>query len=213
MRTKLATYALVGTLGLTGVAGGALLAPAVSYAATSTTDAVSDRVTSLKDALAGLVTAGTITQSQADEVATTLAETMPEPGGHHGRGGGRHGADLAAAADALGLTQDELRAQAEAGKTLAEVAAAQGVSEDDLVAALVKAEKAELAAAVTDGRLTQAQADARAADLQTRITDSLDDPICGPGGGGDHDGDGPAGPAPQSSTPTTPSPAATSSAA
>ena len=34
MRTKLATFALVGALGLSGAAGATLLAPAVSYAAT-----------------------------------------------------------------------------------------------------------------------------------------------------------------------------------
>ena len=56
MRTKLATVALAGALGLTGVAGAALLVPAVSYAATGNGTALAERVTSLKEALAGLVT-------------------------------------------------------------------------------------------------------------------------------------------------------------
>ena len=44
MRTKLATFALAGALGVTGVAGAALVAPAVSYAATGDSTALDARV-------------------------------------------------------------------------------------------------------------------------------------------------------------------------
>jgi hypothetical protein len=183
MRTTLATYALAGALGLTGVAGAALVAPAVSYAATGDSTALDARVTSLTAALTGLVSDGSITQEQADEVASTLAAARPDGlgRGSHGRGGGP--VDLAAAAEALGLTEAELRTQTQAGQTLADVAEAEGVAEADLVEALVAAGRTRLADAVTDGRLTQAEADARAADLEARITDSLDE-LCGPGGRG-----------------------------
>lgn len=192
MRTKLATAAMIGTLSLTGVAGAALLAPAVSYAATGSTAAVTDRVASLRDALTGLVTDGSITQAQADEVATTLAEARPEGfGGRGGHGGGGGRLDLAAAATALGLTEDELRTRTQAGETLADVADAEGVDQADVVAALVAAEKTRLAAAVADGRLTQAQADERAATLEERITAGLDE-LCGPGGRGGPRGEAPA---------------------
>lgn len=201
MRTKLATFALAGTLGLSGAAGVALLAPAVSYAATGDSTAIGS---ALKEALAGLVSDGTITQAQADKVATVLEESRPMdgpggrgPGGHGGPGHGPGRVDLAAAAEALGMTEAELRTAAEAGKTLSDLAEDEGVSEDTLVDALVAAAKERLAAGVTDGRLTQAQADARAADLETRITESLDDPICRPGGHGPRD-DAPA-PAPETS--------------
>ena len=183
MRTKLASYALAGALGLSGAAGVALLTPAVSYAATGDSATIGS---ALKSALAGLVSDGTITQAQADKVATVLEAARPPGGGP----GGRHGRlDLAAAAEALGMTEAELRTAGEAGTTLADLAEEKGVSTDTLVDALVAAEKERLAAAVTDGRLTQAEADARAADLETRITESLDRPICGPGGRG---GRGPA---------------------
>jgi hypothetical protein len=188
MRTKLATYALAGTLGLAGVTGAALVAPAVSYAATGDGTALDARVTSLKQALAGLVSDGSLSQAQADEVATTLAQARPEGfgrGGGHG-GGGR--LDTAAAADALGIPEQELRTRTQAGETLADIAEAEGVAESELVDALVGAARTRLADAVADGRLTQAEADARAADLEARITDSLDEP-CGPGGRG---GRGPA---------------------
>lgn len=196
MRTKLATFALAGTLGLSGAAGVALLAPAVSYAATGDSTAIGS---ALKEALAGLVSDGTITQIQADKVATVLEESRPMggPGGHGGRGGHGPGhVDLSAAAEALGMTEAELRTAAEEGKSLSDLAEDKGVSEDALVDALVAAAKERLAAAVTDGRITQAQADARAADLETRITESLDDPICRPGGHGPRGG----GPAPEATT-------------
>ena len=66
------------------------------------------------------------------------------------------------------------------------------------------AEKARLAEAVTDGRLTQAEADEKAANAETRITDSLDDPIGrghhgGPRGGDADDDATPAAPAPAES--------------
>ena len=189
MRTKLASCAIAGALGLTGVAGAALVTPAVSYAATGDSTALDARVTSLKEALAGLVTDGSLTQAQADEVATTLAEARPDGFGRGGHGGGR--VDMAAAAEALGITQEELRTQTQAGQTLADIAEAAGVAEAELVDALVAAAKTRLAEAVTAGRLTQADADARAADLETRITDSLDE-LCGPGGGGPGGG-GPGG--------------------
>ena len=189
MRTKLATYALAGTLGLTGVAGAALVAPAVSYAATGDSTALDARVTSLKEALTGLVSDGSLTQAQADEVATTLAEARPEGFGRGGHGGGGR-VDLAAAAEALGMTEAELRTRTQAGQTLADIAEAEGVAEAHLVDALVAAAKTRLAEAVTDGRLTQAEADAGAADLEARIQDSLDE-LCGPGGrGGPRGGDG-----------------------
>ena len=187
MRTKLATFALAGALGVTGVAGAALVAPAVSYAATGDSTALDARVASIAQALSGLVTDGSLTQAQADRVATTLAEARPDGGhgGHGGRGGGGGGGrvDLAAAAEALGITEQELRTQTQAGRTLADVAEAEGVAEGDLVDALVNAARTRLAEAVTAGRLTQAEADARAVDLEARITDSLDE-LCGPGGRG-----------------------------
>ncbi|MCW2613444.1 MAG: hypothetical protein JWN08_438, partial [Frankiales bacterium] len=195
MRTRLATAALLGTLSLTGVAGAALLAPAVSYAATGTTTA--GPVGWVTDALAGLVSDGSITQAQADEVATTLQSARPE-GGPGGFGGGGHRGsgrvDLAAAATALGLTEDELQTRTQAGETLADIADAEGVDQAEVVDALVAAEQARLAQAVTDGRLTQAQADERAATLEERVTAQLDE-LCGPGGGGRGPG-GPRGEAP-----------------
>jgi len=201
MRSKLATVALVGALvgalGITGVAGAALAAPALSYAATGDSSALDDRVASLRDALEGLVSDGTITGSQADEVATTLAERGPfGHHGHHGRGGGPGGGRevLSAAAEALGLTEDELRTAAQEGTTLAELAEREGVPSAAVVDAMVAAAEAHLSEEVAEGDLTQADADAKAAELEARFTESLDEPLhLGRGHGGHgrgHGGDG-----------------------
>lgn len=207
MRNKLATLALAGTLGLTGVAGAALVVPAVSYAATGDSTALTERVSTIKEVLAGLVTDGTLTQAQADRVATTLAEARPEGrgpgGGHHGgHGGGQVG--LAAAAEALGLTEDEVQTALRSGQTLADLAEQEGVEQAALVDALVAAAQEHLAGAVADGRLTQAEADERAETLRERITASLDE-VRGPGRGhGGHHG-GPLGQGPaQESAPGEP---------
>ena len=89
--------------------------------------------------------------------------------GHFGHFG--HFDKLETAASYLGLSEAELREQLQDGKTLAEIAKAEGKSVDGLVQALVKDAKTKLDQAVEDGRLTQAQADELAGDLEERITD------------------------------------------
>lgn len=74
--------------------------------------------------------------------------------------GGMHTLVWDALSNALGLTSDELYAELNSGKTLAELAAEQGLDRAALVAELESAYQAGLAQAVTDGILTQQQADA-----------------------------------------------------
>lgn len=73
--------------------------------------------------------------------------------------GGMHTLVWNGLADALGLTPDELNAQLISGKTLAQIAEAQGVSQEQLAAALETSVKAGLDKAVADGVLPQQQAD------------------------------------------------------
>lgn len=203
MKTKAGNLVLATALGLGGLTTGLVVAPAIASAATTqatTTEAVGDRLTKIKSALSGLVTDGTISQEQADKVATTLDEALPQrgdgPGGHGpgGRHGGRHGVEAATAA--LGVTPQELRTALREGKSLADVAESKGVAKDTLVAAMVEEAKAHLAEKVTAGRLTQAEADTRLAELTTKITEQVDRKG-GPGrpGRGGERGDDPA-PAP-----------------
>lgn len=178
MRTKTANIALATALGLGGLTTGLVVAPAMASAATSqvtATEAVGDRLTKLKGALSGLVTDGTLTQAQADSVASTLDEALPKRGGHSGPGGhhgARHG--LEAAATTLGITPEELRTALRGGQSLADVAASKGVAKEKLIAALVEEAKEHLAEKVTAGRLTQAEADTRLAELTAKITERVE---------------------------------------
>lgn len=83
------------------------------------------------------------------------------PGG--GRGHGLGGAALEAAAQALDMTADELKAALQAGSTLQELAEEAGVDIADVRTAIQAAHATELreriAQALADGTLSQAKAD------------------------------------------------------
>jgi hypothetical protein len=180
VRKKLILATTAGALTLTGLA---VAVPALAEDSPSGTESAVERIT---DALSGLVSDGSITQEQADEVATTLDEAGI--GGHRGGHGAR--LDLSAAATALDMTEDELRSALEPeGTTLAEVAEDQDVPVDTLVDALVQAEEERVAQAVEDGRLTQEEADERLADVAERVTERVNS-AAPPHGGGRHGGHG-----------------------
>lgn len=171
MRRKIAAVALAGALGLTG---GAVLAPAVAGAQSA--DPGSSRLSALRDVLESLVTDGTLTQAQADKVAAHLDSSMPMRGPRHHGGFGMRGGMLGhgVVAGVLGITVEELHEARHDGKSLAEIAASKGISKQTLITRLVAAAQEQLADAVADGRLTQAQADARKARLQERVTAMVD---------------------------------------
>ncbi|MGY1773572.1 hypothetical protein [Blastococcus sp. SYSU D00813] len=189
MRKKLIIAGATGALTLAGL-GVALPALADDETTTGTGTSSEDRI---RDALADLVEDGSITQEQADEVATTLSDAGF--GGHHGGGPGFGRLGLSTAAEALGMTEDELRTALEADDaSLATVAEAQGVDVQTLVDALVAEATERIEQAVTDGDLTQEEADERLADLEERITERVTS-TDGPGGfGGPRGGHGQGGP-------------------
>ena len=125
----------------------------------------------LEDRVDAAVAAGRITKAEGDALKARIErDDFPIFGGlRHGPGCGYH--DLDAAATYLGLTEDQLRAQLEGGKTLAQVAKDQGKSVDGLVDALVAEAKEHLDDAVAKGRLTKAQEESILADVKQRITD------------------------------------------
>lgn len=183
MRSRTATVAAAVTLGLGGLAGGLVLAPAVATAVTSeqgTAQAAGERVQRLEDALQGLVEDGTLEAAQRDAVAERLAGQVP-PRGHgrgqwHGHGHEGRRVALDVAADVLGTTQDALRSALRDGRSLADVAREKGVDEQALVDALVTAAQERLTRAVEAGRLTQEQADQRRAGLEQRVQDTVERP-------------------------------------
>jgi polyhydroxyalkanoate synthesis regulator phasin len=173
VRTKLITLTAAGLLAAGGVA---VAVPALADTDSADPAATgSSRVDRITEALAGLVSDGSLTQEQVDEVAATLdaADLRGGHGGWHGGGPGG-GRGLGTAASALGMTEEELRTALEAdGATLASVAEEQGVAVDPLVDALVAAAQERVTQAVTDGDLTQEQADERLADLEAWITERV----------------------------------------
>jgi hypothetical protein len=186
MRKRTAGLILSGVL-VTGTAGAVAIVPA---SAASTGNPVTSRLASIKNALSGLVSDGTLTQAQADKVAAALQKAMPAQGPGGGRGwfggmGGAMGATQDAAAKALGMTTAELRTARMSGKSLADIAKSKNVSVDTLVKAMVAAAEDGLATAVKDGHLTQAQADGIKGSLTQRITAEVNStrPMGGPGHG------------------------------
>ena len=102
--------------------------------------------------------------------------------------GGRHPALRAgfeAAAEAIGIEPSALRDALQDGQTIAEVAEANGVDPADVIAAMVADAQERIAQAVTDGHITQEEADERLADLEQRMTDIVNGEIeLRPGGPG-----------------------------
>lgn len=79
-----------------------------------------------------------------------------------------------AVSELLGLTPEEIRDLRQEGNSLAEIAAAQGVSKDALVETIMTAEREAIQQKVADGWLTQKQADLILKKLENRIYGVVD---------------------------------------
>lgn len=125
----------------------------------------------------GLAGAQTTDSTTTDD--GPAAESEPERAhlGHH------RGHKLAAVGELLGLTEDELRAEFEAGKSLADIAAEQGISAEELTAAMLAAVDEHLAEAIAEGRIDEAAAAERRAEAEERIPELIER---APGEGGRH---------------------------
>lgn len=157
------------------------------------------------DQLDQAVKDGRLTQQQADRLKQQIRARGlplgPGDGPRFGRGLGPGGpgpgvlhAGLDAAASYLGLSANALRAQLASGKTLADVAKAQGKSVAGLQQALLDAARTRLDGAVANGRLTAAQRDDLLKGLQQRIGDLVNGRLPGPGFGRGWRGGGPGAP-------------------
>jgi len=159
-----------------------------------------------KDQVAADLAAGKITQAQADAANTRIdaGDFRFGPGGGHGGPGGegRHGGggmDEAALTSFLGIDAATLRTERQAGNSLATIASNHGKSRDELKAFLTDQEKTEVATAVTNGAMTQAQADAHLQQFTANL-DQMIDGTGGPKGMGGHGPRGGQGTAPGSTT-------------
>lgn len=201
MKTTKLTASLIAASTLGGAAAGAtLLAPGIAGAQEDTppveeTETVrpdfSERIT---DALQPLVDDGTLTDSEVSAVIGALEDARPEDGGRRGHGQrGPRGAG--AVADVLGLEGSEIRDALQDGSTIADLAAEQGVSVDDVVDALVAQAEERVATALENGRIDQEKADEILAGAEEHAEDIVNGDF-EPGQGRGHRG-GPGGtPAP-----------------
>ena len=188
MNKKLVSISLGAGL-IVGSAAGLIAVPAVSGAqSTSSTTATApanrpDPSVRLNETLKPLVDAGTITQAQADAVIAALKADMPERG-ERGRGG-KGGPGMDVAAQALGMTADELQTALKGGQTLAQVAESKGVNVQVVVDALIASATNHINEEVASGELTQAEADEKLANVTERVTERVNNtrPEGGPRGG------------------------------
>ncbi|WP_246011191.1 hypothetical protein [Brevibacillus nitrificans] len=135
-------------------------------------DVVALLVKQQEEKVAEAVKAGKLTQEKADQLSEKASEQVKAmvESTHQDRGHGKgmgfgfgKNEDLLAL---LKLDETKLAEELKAGKSLAEVAQAQGVSEDEVVALLVKQQKEKLAQEVEAGKLTQENADKRSEELE-----------------------------------------------
>jgi hypothetical protein len=178
---RLSKAGVIAGLTAGALAGAAFGVPAISLAQDATTtapettepaaDIQPEHQSHMLEALQPLIDDGTLTQAQADAVIAALEAARPLGPGPHG--GPRGGPGLDAAAEALGLSTDELHAALEGGSSIADVAAAHGVDVQTVIDAMQADLQAHLAERVASGELTQEEADARLAEADARITDMV----------------------------------------
>ena len=113
----------------------------------------------------GLGAIGAVAAQTPEETAAPDVTESPVPGTGKGLGRAwdhvRMGARVVSDAVAvlLGLTQDEIQTKRVDGQTWSEIAAEQGVTDQELIDAMLSEKVQLIEQAVTDGNLTQAQAD------------------------------------------------------
>ena len=117
------------------------------------------------------VAEGRLTEEQAQRLQE---RGFPFAGGRVGKGCGQV---KDAAAEVLGMTQEELKDELKDGNSLADVAEAQGMSVEDFKVALLDQVQVQLGELVADGDFTQEQAD----DIFQRTEENIDSILSGEG--------------------------------
>ena len=170
-----------GVLGLTGFAS-------AQTANNSPSAVVSAERTTSADALSTLEASGSVSAA-SDDVNAQATDPAAET---------RRPSPIAEAANALGMTEAELKTELQAGKSIADVAKAKNIDLDTVIAKLTTAFKAHLDEEVASGKHTQTEADAKLAEFKTRVTEMVNTtglPMRGgKGGPGGHEGKGGHGP-------------------
>jgi len=129
-------------------------------------------------ALMALTTGGTVFADTPEE--TDDQDYCAGYGWHGFLGEGNVCSDTVS--ELLGLTTDELCDLRQEGKSLAEIAAAQGVTEDTLVEAILAAKKEAIQEKVEAGILTQEQSDRMFQQMEQRTIEAVNRTTVGPVG-------------------------------
>ncbi|MHB1063758.1 MAG: hypothetical protein ACYC1Z_04565 [Georgenia sp.] len=193
---KLTTITAASSVAVGGLFVAGALLPASAETATKPDTAttagdssLADRLTRLKEALAGLVDDGTLTQEKADTIAATLNDSEALGPQEFGRRMHDDAGPLPfeSAGEVLGLTAEEMRDALRSGSSLADLAEQQGVDVGTLVDALVAVATERIDTAVAAGDLEQDRADELKAQLEERVTAVVDEvPALHHRGGGMH---------------------------
>lgn len=158
-------------------------------------------VAAQKAAIAKLVTDGKLTQAKADTLLVNLSDRVKkmverkfqprtgQPGGDRAFGL-RPNVLSDAVLQLLGMTRDQVRAERQAGKSLVQIAQAKNITEQQLVDTILAPVKTALAQQVADGKLTQAEADTKLANLTQIVTKMVESTATGGFSRGDSEHNG-----------------------
>ncbi len=155
MNKKIAAAAIAAALSI-----GTIASVSTAQADNGRTKGVPSQVATV---LSGLVTKGTLTQTQADAITAALTAAAPV----RPVIAKDHDATHAVITATLGITEADLQAARTAGKSLATLA---GDKKAALITALVNLKSTQIDAAVTAGTLTATQATTAKAGLTARVT-------------------------------------------
>jgi uncharacterized protein YidB (DUF937 family) len=121
------------------------------------------------DALQAAVADGVIPQEQADRMSQMMGNIGQEGCGmgqigsmrnfREGQTGPLHAYKVAAFAQAVGLTAEQVEARLEAGETMWQIAESQGLTSEQLQAKMLEVVRSAINLALADSKITQAQAD------------------------------------------------------
>jgi hypothetical protein len=171
--TPAAQFLGISVTTLTGdLNGGKTLAQEATAKGKTADDLINAIVGAQKTNLDNEKAAGWITADQETAILTLYKDAVTDlvnngpPVPRAGQAGGL----LQTAATFLGVSASDLKSDLQSGKSLADVAKAQGKSVDDLVTALLAPAKKNLDQAVTDGKITQAQETAILNKMTTALT-------------------------------------------
>lgn len=87
-------------------------------------------------------------------------------------------------AEFLGISQEDLQAERQSGKSMVQIASEQGVSEQELVDYVIGQRTAKIDQMVSDGKITQEQADQHEQLMAERVKENLNRTDVGPNGNG-----------------------------